>query len=438
MKMVDLSCRARRWTLLLAALTAACRAGPEYLMETPILYQDGTFSPYSQLASRHRTTQLDVLYATDRAFLEGTRPSSSEVPYGTDVSETTRLGVAQVDFGSGLSWEDLERRSLGLAPRDVPVELHVASTRELGLLEHSSEVESHGHGEFAALINARIADSCDPDVLVYVHGAKVDLYRCLVRSAEFNHFAGRDMATVVFDWPSHTNIFWYLIGVDVRRAGDAAGSLVRLLELIANETRARRIHVVCYSAGARVVTRAFRELRRARPELSAGELHDRLRIGAVVFAAGDVDLEDFVTSAGDIHDLSDRVCVLSSDADGVLRMAETWMGGTERLGEVRPDEIAAIPVLRDLEHLEIVDVSAGKEERGFDIGGHHYWYRHPWISTEMILNIRGSLAADQRGLVPLPDGPAWELPADYPERARAVRGLLGASWCRPIGQAAVK
>lgn len=417
-------------SLALALAAAGCGSGPEFLMETPILYQDGSLSPFAHLDQRHRTAHLDVLYATDREPLRGERARAAEVPYGTDVGATTRLGVARVTFG-GLSWEDLERRSLGGQPRAEPVELHVASTRELGRLgrrEHALEDASYAHDEFAALLDAHIAESRDPDVLVYVHGTKVDLYRCVVRAAEFSHFAGRDMATVVLDWPSHTNILWYWAGVDVRRARAASTSLVHLLEVIAHDTRARRVHVICYSAGARVVTKALSELRRAHAERSPEELRTRFRLGAVVFAAADVDLEEFVAAAHDVHDLVDRLCVLSSDADGVLQLAERWMGGRERLGEVRPEELARVPALRDLERLEVVDVSAGQRERGFDIGGHHYWYRHPWISTDMILNVRGALAPAQRGLVALPDQPTWELPPDYPERARAVGSGLGASW----------
>jgi hypothetical protein len=44
-----------------------------------------------------------------------------------------------------------------------------------------------------------------------------------------------------------------------------------------------------------------------------------------------------------------------------------------------------------LERLEIVDVSVGAEDRGFDISGHRYWFHHPWASTDVLLAIGGTL-----------------------------------------------
>jgi hypothetical protein len=40
-----------------------------------------------------------------------------------------------------------------------------------------------------------------------------------------------------------------------------------------------------------------------------------------------------------------------------------------------------------------VDVSRHKEVRGFDIGGHHYWYRyrHPWMSSDILFLLRTNL-----------------------------------------------
>ena len=29
-------------------------------------------------------------------------------------------------------------------------------------------------------------------------------------------------------------------------------------------------------------------------------------------------------------------------------------------------------------------MSGGKDRRGFDIGGHRYWYQHPWVASDVI------------------------------------------------------
>jgi len=77
--------------------------------------------------------------------------------------------------------------------------------------------------------------------------------------------------------------------------------------------------------------------------------------------------------------------------------------------------------------LEIVDVSMGAEERGFDISGHRYWFDHPWASTDVLLAVRSDLDPEDRGLEQSQLAFLWYMPADYPQRLRKsmLRADLG-------------
>ena len=77
---------------------------------------------------------------------------------------------------------------------------------------------------------------------------------------QLNHFAGRDMVPIAFAWPTHQSIFQYLLGEDVDRARHSVAAFEGLLRILAERTNARRIHVVCWSAGGRVVSRALEDL----------------------------------------------------------------------------------------------------------------------------------------------------------------------------------
>ena len=78
---------------------------------------------------------------------------------------------------------------------------------------------------------------------------------------------------------------------------------------------------------------------------------------------------------------------------------------------------------------EIIDLSHGKEKRGFDINGHHYWYRHPWASSDIIFLLRQDLPAHQCGLEPSNLERVWYLSHDYPERVRqAAEKELEGQW----------
>jgi hypothetical protein len=93
------------------------------------------------------------------------------------------------------------------------------------------------------------------------------------------------------------------------------------------------------------------------------------------------------------------------------------MGGGSRIGErnvdLTPQELATV---RAADRLEVVDVSHGAGQRGFDITGHRYWYDHPWASSDMILAVRSDLPPDERGLEQGSVSFLWGIPPDYPQR----------------------
>jgi hypothetical protein len=39
-----------------------------------------------------------------------------------------------------------------------------------------------------------------------------------------------------------------------------------------------------------------------------------------------------------------------------------------------------------------------KEQRGFDIDGHHYWYRHPWMISDIIFLLQHGAPPHERAL----------------------------------------
>jgi len=73
---------------------------------------------------------------------------------------------------------------------------------------------------------------------------------------------------------------------------------------------------------------------------------------------------------------------------------------------------------KDLSNVEIIDVSIGQNIRGFDIVGHHYWYRHPWMSSDIIFLMRTDLPPSRRGLSAAEQQSIWYLSPDYPEKIR--------------------
>lgn len=409
---------------LACAGLAACAGmgiGVQPLMPTPVLYSTLNLSPLDHIPESERWNPRRVYYATTRMREDDLQ----RIDYGNVESDKVSVGLSLIGFGGAdLSWSDLSEYSR-LEERPAVVDLSIAGLLEAGAYtpatDGSGATDTSGAiGWLVSDLNQSIRSARDDDLLIYVHGAKVNFYNANVFAAQLDHFMGRDMTSMAFSWPTRQNIVAYGTGSDVARAYTAAPALTSLLELLARDSVARRIHIVCWSAGGRVVNTALQQLYERHAD-DGGDLRERFRIGTVYFAAADVPGSEFLEALPAMNELATRVVVTVSSKDGALEMAQTFMGGGARIGQRNQnigEEQKKILVAAD--RLEVVDVSRDWEGRGFDITGHRYWFDHPWASSELMLAVRSDLAPADRGLEGTAVGLLWSIPADYPERLRQL------------------
>lgn len=420
------------WTRLLgraapvvaALLMSACASlYVEPLMPTPLVYQLSEKSPLDHIPEDERWNLRKVYYATTRER----DPDLRRIVYSNEESEEVSIGMALVAFGGyDLTWSDLSSASVAMErQREVP--LYISGIMEAGRLEVAPEgeiLDVKGAGDWLLReMGESIADARDKDVLIYVHGARVDFYNACAFAAQIDHFMGRDMTSIAFSWPSRQNILAYVIGDDAARGKRSAPALASLIRAIADNSDARRIHIVTWSAGGRVVTEAMTRLYDLFPQDSPDERRERFRIGRVYYAASDVPRDAFIEVLPKINALVQEVIVTASARDEALKGAALFMSGSARIGQVTKDPLT--PEQREIvlaaDRLQYVDVSSGRKERGFDITGHRYWFNHPWASTDMLLTIRTDLGPEERGLVPGEYAPIhWIMPPDYQERIQAI------------------
>lgn len=410
-------------------MLSGCGVPNAQLMVTPVIYDGDTLDPFAHVDETHRTPSMTVFFATNRARATGR--FDAPMAYGNSLTNTLQLGSARVRFGRDMDWETLHEESRSLK-RSNPIGLSLTDVWEHASIDlRSGEFVprvTDGSTEFFDAINAQLRHAKDPELLIYVHGAKVNFYNACVYAAELDHFAGRDMVSLAYAWPTHQDIFAYLDGEDIARGRASVVPLATLLRLLAEHTTAQKINIICWSAGGRVVSRALNELGKQVSE--RGMDPAELRLGAVVFAAPDVPVHDFFERLPNIHLVAERVIVTTTDDDIALEKATQFMGGGARAGNLRIDAFGTqFADLGALSRVEVVDVSYGQNDRGFDIGGHDYWFRHAWVASDVILSLRTRLPANQRGLAPTNLPNVWYLPNDYPDRARAaVRNALNGTW----------
>jgi esterase/lipase superfamily enzyme len=162
------------------------------------------------------------------------------------------------------------------------------------------------------------------DVLIYVHGFKQTFEKAALDAARLSDGIRFQGETMVFAWPSKAGLFDY--SYDRESAMWSRDAFERVLDsMLANSTTGR-VHIVAHSMGTMLAMESLRQLH-ARYGDTAGD-----RIGAVVFASPDIDMDVFSSSITRIGPLARKITVITATNDRALNLAGKLSGGITRVG----------------------------------------------------------------------------------------------------------
>ncbi|WP_454619582.1 alpha/beta hydrolase [Bradyrhizobium cenepequi] len=162
------------------------------------------------------------------------------------------------------------------------------------------------------------------DVLIYVHGFKQTFETAALDAAHLSdgiRFRGQ---TMVFSWPSKAGLFDYAYDRD--SAMWSRDDFERMLQAIVTPAGVGRVHIVAHSMGTMLALESLRQL------------HDRYgdtidgRIGAVVFASPDIDMDVFSSAINRIGPLARKITVITATNDRALALSGQLAGGMKRVG----------------------------------------------------------------------------------------------------------
>jgi len=174
------------------------------------------------------------------------------------------------------------------------------------------------------------------DVLIYVHGFKQTFEKSALDAAHLSdgiRFHGR---TMLFSWPSKAGLFDYAYDRD--SAMWSRDDFERVLHSVVTAPGVGRIHIVAHSMGTMLTLESLRQL-----EAQYGD-NDADRIGAVVFAAPDIDMDVFSEAITHIGPLSRKITVITSTNDRALALSGRIAGGTTRVGAAEKAAIERLGV----------------------------------------------------------------------------------------------
>ena len=174
------------------------------------------------------------------------------------------------------------------------------------------------------------------DVLIYVHGFKQTFETAVLDAAHLSDaikFRGRTMA---FSWPSKAGLFDYAYDRD--SAVFSRDDFEHLLSSIVSAPGASRVHIIAHSMGTMLALESLRQLYARYGDTVTG------RIGAVVFAAPDIDMDVFSSAIGRIVPLAGKITVVTSTNDRALALSGGIAGGMTRVGAAEKAAIERLGV----------------------------------------------------------------------------------------------
>lgn len=404
--------------LLAAALVVALAFyhPPMRLMPAPeVFLKSGTnvFGPNPELVGN---PEITLFYATNRLPFGPRDNRLYAVVPGRDL----HMGEVSVRIGDdSTTWDKIYNWSTRATDDRRPF-IYLEKLKEQASVETDQPLTPEARAWFGE-INAALAASRYENIIVYVHGANTTVERAAGQAAQLYHFTGRNAVVVLFVWPTAENFLRY--SRDMVTAFGAAPHLAKLVEMLSDNTDARKIDVFTYSAGATVGSDAL-AIVGADARKPAGT---PARLGEIYHAAPDADFRAFVDDMKEYADKSERVTAAVNLNDSALRLSQV-INRASRAG--RPDMEELTPDATDwllnaasqYGNLEVLRVRP-ENIPGLSQRSHAFWYDDPWVSSDVLISLLFHLPADERGLEEGlgPSGPKyWTFSPDYPERLAQV------------------
>jgi esterase/lipase superfamily enzyme len=169
------------------------------------------------------------------------------------------------------------------------------------------------------------------DVLLYVHGFNQTFETAALDAARLSNGIRFRGETMVFSWPSKAQLFDY--GYDRESAMWSRDALEQVLSGLITSPAVGRVHIVAHSVGTMLTMEAIRQIY----DRHGGMVAER--IGTVVFASPDIDMDVFSSSVERIGPLASNITVITSTNDRALAVSRWIAGGITRVGAAEHAEL---------------------------------------------------------------------------------------------------
>ena len=174
------------------------------------------------------------------------------------------------------------------------------------------------------------------EILLYTHGYKESFESAAISAMELADGVGFLGQTMLFSWPSRAALLDY--GYDRESALFSRDAFEETLVALLSEGGASRVHIVAHSMGTLLATESLRQIWARHGDAMAG------RIGTVVLASADIDLDLFSNALQRLRTLVPKMTVISSTGDRALEVSRRLAGGVARTGAASREQLEGLGV----------------------------------------------------------------------------------------------
>lgn len=331
----------------------------------------GVYTNESFILARDLGATVDVFFATDRNI-----EARSPLSYG-DQRAGLSYGFARVSIPPTHRPGQLESPSL------LHLEFRVDSAKHI-VLDPLAPLDSR---VFFKRLHVATAATADEELFVFIHGFNTPFEEALRRTAQIAFDLGLKAVPVLYSWPSKQH--WWNYVSDEQAAEYTVPHLQDFLQSLAQQSGAKKIHVLAHSMGSRALLRAI---------VSSTRPAQHPEINTLILAAPDIDADVFRTQIAPALGYAakrttlyvssgDEAVSISAKLHGALRAGafdstESTYPGIETVDASKVDSdwlghsyvVDDKEVLDDVYNATILDMPAPKRNlKQMTVAGHTYW-----------------------------------------------------------------
>lgn len=155
----------------------------------------------------------------------------------------------------------------------------------------------------------------EKDALVYVHGFNTSFIDSVLRAAQIGYDLKFPGITCAFSWPSQGQLDPSAYAADGSTISGHCSYLAQFIAGLASQAEVRKIHIIAHSMGSLAILRGC---------IGRGVFtkEQSRRLGQIIFAAPDVDHDEFVKRAPEAPGA--RTTLYASNKDALLKISSGW------------------------------------------------------------------------------------------------------------------